>query len=100
MLTLTDAAADAIRTLLDSQSVPQGGGLRISAAPPADGDDERTFELAVVTGPHTSDCVVEQSGVFVYLEPAALSAFSDKVLDAEQDEGSVSFLFLPALGEA
>ena len=100
MLTLTDAAADVIRNLLDSQSVPHGGGLRISAAPPTDGDDEPTFELAVVTGPFASDAVVEQSGVFVYLEPAAVPAFSDKLLDAEQGENCVSFTFVPAGADA
>jgi Fe-S cluster assembly iron-binding protein IscA len=95
VLTLTDAAADAIQRLLDAQSLPHGGGLRISAAPPADGDDDQAFELAVVTGPDRADAVVAQGTVFVYLEPAAVSAFSDKVLDAEEDEGSVSFTFLP-----
>ena len=95
---LTDAAAEAIRDLLATQSVPPGGGLRISAAPPANGDEEPVYELAVVTGPEGSDAVVERDGVFVYVEPAAIPAFADKVLDAEQDEGSVSFTFLPADG--
>jgi len=96
VLALTDSAAEAIRDLLASQSVPPGGGLRISAAPPANGDEEPVYELAVVTGPEGADAVVERDGVFVYLEPAAISAFADKVLDAEQDEGSVSFAFLQA----
>jgi Fe-S cluster assembly iron-binding protein IscA len=94
VLTLTDAAVEAIRDLLATQSVPAGGGLRISAAAPAGGNGEPVYELAVVTGPESSDEVVERDGVFVYLEPAAISAFADKVLDAEQDEGSVSFEFL------
>jgi iron-sulfur cluster assembly protein len=96
VLTLTDAAADAIRDLLATKSVPPGGGLRISAAPPPNGDEEPVYELAVVTGPETSDEVVEREGAFVYVERAAISAFADKVLDAEQDEGSVSFTFLQA----
>ena len=98
MLRLTDAAAEVIRDLLATQSVPPGGGLRISAAPPANGDEEPLYELAVVIGPEESDAVVERDGVFVYLEPAAIAAFADKVLDAEQDEGSVSFTFLQTAG--
>ena len=97
MLTLTDAAVEAIRDLLATQAVPPGGGLRISAAPPANGDDEPVYELAIVTGPEDADATVERGGVFVYLEPAAVSAFADKVLDAAQDEGSVSFTFLLAV---
>ena len=96
MLTLTDEAAAAIRDLLDTQEVPTGGGLRISTAPPSNGDDEPVYELAVVTGPEGSDAVVEQEGVFVYIDTAAVMAFADKVLDAEQDEGTISFTFLPA----
>ena len=96
MLTLTDEAADAIRDLLSTQFLPPGGGLRISTTPPANGDDQAVYELAVVTGPEASDVAVERDGVFVYVEPAAISAFADKILDADQDEGSVSFTFLPA----
>jgi iron-sulfur cluster assembly protein len=96
VLTLTAEAIAAIRELLTAQSVPAGGGLRISSAPPVNGDGEPVYELAVVTGPEESDAIVEQDGVFVYLEPFAVAAFADKVLDAEQDEGRVSFIFLAA----
>jgi len=39
--------------------------------------------------------VVEREGVYVYVEPAAVSAFEDKVLDAHLDEAGVSFTFIP-----
>lgn len=95
MLTLTDSAVSAIRDLLAGKDVPAEGGLRISAGPPANGDDHPSFELAVVTGPELADAVVERDGVYVYVEPAALAAFEDKVLDAELGEAGVSFTFLP-----
>jgi iron-sulfur cluster assembly protein len=90
VLQLTDEAVEAIRAL-----VPEGGGLRISAAPPPNGDDEPVYDVAVVTAPETADAVVECAGVHVFLEPAAIDAFEGKVLDAEQGEHGVSFTFLP-----
>jgi iron-sulfur cluster assembly protein len=95
VLALTDSAVVAIRDLLADKDVPAEGGLRISAAPPANGDDEPGFELAVVTGPELSDTVVEREGVYVYVDRAAVSAFADRVLDAHLDESGVSFTFVP-----
>ena len=60
MLTLTDSAVSAIRDLLADTDVTEAGGLRISAAPPSNGDDHPTFELAVVTGPELTDSVIER----------------------------------------
>jgi len=94
VLTLTDTAVEAIRGLLDSKDVPLGGGLRISTSPPTNGDQQPSYELAVVTGPDPTDAVVERDGVFVYLEPGAVAAFEDKVLDAEPAAEGVSFTFL------
>ena len=95
MLTLTDSAVAAIRDLLADKDVPAEGGLRISTGPPSNGDDHPSFELAVVTGPELTDAVVEHEGVYVYVEPAALSAFEDKILDARLGDAGVSFTFLP-----
>jgi iron-sulfur cluster assembly protein len=95
VLTLTDSAVSAIRDLLADKDVPAEGGIRISAAAPTNGADQPTFELAVVTGPEQTDAVVEREGVYVYVEPAAVAAFEDKVLDARLDEAGVSFTFLP-----
>ena len=47
-----------------------------------------------MTGPDPTDAVVERDGVFVYLEPGAVAAFEDKVLDAEPAAEGVSFTFL------
>jgi Fe-S cluster assembly iron-binding protein IscA len=96
VLTLTDSAVAAIRDLLVDKDVTAEGGLRISTGPPANGDNQPSFELAVVTGPEATDAVVEHEGVYVYLEPAALSAFEDKILDAHLGEAGISFTFLPS----
>ena len=82
MLTLTDAAVAAIRDLLAQKALPARGGLRISAAAPANGGDEPGFEIAVVASGEATDAVAERDRAYAYLEPAAVSVFDDKVLDA------------------
>jgi Fe-S cluster assembly iron-binding protein IscA len=97
VLTLTDAAVAAIRDLLAQKALPARGGLRISAAAPANGGDEPGFEIAVVASGEATDAVAERDGAYVYLEPAAVSVFDDKVLDARLGMAGVSFTFQPSL---
>ena len=96
MLTISDAAVAAIRDLLADKALPAEGGLRISAAAPANGGGEPSFELAVVACGEATDAVAERDGAYVYLEPAAVSVFDDKVLDARPGAAGVSFTFQPS----
>jgi Fe-S cluster assembly iron-binding protein IscA len=96
VLTLTDAAVAAIRDLLAHTALPGQGGLRISAALPTSGGDEPSFEIAVVACGEATDAVVERDGAYVYVEPAAVSVFDGKVLDAHPGETRVSFTFQPS----
>jgi iron-sulfur cluster assembly protein len=87
MLTITDSAASAIRSLTSQPDLPVDTGLRImkqGAAP--------SFELALTEGPAAGDQVVEEGGARVFLEPAAAGALEDKALDAQvNDQGDLSF---------
>jgi len=96
VLVLTQDAATIIRTIVDQSEVPDDGGLRI-AAREVEGD-EATLELSVADQPETLDEVVEQEGAHVFLEPVAAEALSDKVLDAEVDDGGVRFTLSPQPG--
>jgi Fe-S cluster assembly iron-binding protein IscA len=86
MLTLTDDAVVAIRTLTDGQAVSDEGGLRIAS------DAVGALTLSLAAGPSQGDQVVEDSGARLFLAPEAARALDDKALDAtiEQD-GSVRF---------
>jgi len=88
MLTLTDGAAQVIRTLTAQPELPPETGLRITARD----EDMATFQLAVTEGPVAGDQVVEAEGARVFLEPTAATALEDKALDAQvNDEGDVAF---------
>jgi iron-sulfur cluster assembly protein len=88
MLTLTDGAVSAIRTLTSKPELPEQSGLRLIAQDEGDG----TFQLTLVEGPVAGDQVVEEGGARVYVEPAAAAVLEDKALDAQVNEqGSVAF---------
>jgi iron-sulfur cluster assembly protein len=88
MLTLTDGAAQVIRTLTSQPELPAETGLRITARD----EDMATFQLAVTEGPVAGDQVIEAEGARVFLEPTAATALDDKALDAQvNDEGDVAF---------
>lgn len=92
MLTLTENAATAIRTLVEGAQAPEDAGLRISDAP---GGPE--LELAITGGPAPADQVVEATdheghGARVFLDDQAATVLADKTLDAAADgEGRLQF---------
>ncbi len=92
MLTLTDNAVSAIRTLT-SQQEPQepagpDSGLRIMAQ----GEEATSFQLALTEGPIAGDQVVEEGGVRVFVDPAAAAVLDDKALDAQlNQQGDLAF---------
>jgi Fe-S cluster assembly iron-binding protein IscA len=86
MLTLTDDAVMAIRTLTDGQAVSDDAGLRI-ASDPAGG-----LMLSLTNGPSQGDQVLEDSGARLFLAPDAAQVLDDKALDATiASDGSVQF---------
>jgi iron-sulfur cluster assembly protein len=86
MLTLTDDAVMAIRTVTDGRSVPDEGGLRITSDPTG------ALTLSLANGPSLGDQVVEDSGARLFLTPEAAQALDDKALDATiGTDGSVQF---------
>jgi Fe-S cluster assembly iron-binding protein IscA len=88
MLTLTDGAVSAIRSLTSQPEVPAQTGLRILAP----GEERASFQLALAEGPAAGDQVVEEGGARVFVEPAAAAVLQDKALDAQVNEqGSVTF---------
>jgi iron-sulfur cluster assembly protein len=90
MLTLTDNAVSAIRTLTTQPDLPQDTGLRIMTQG-GDGGSS-SFQLALAEAPAAGDQVVEEGGARVFVEPAAAAALDDKSLDAQVNEqGDLAF---------
>jgi Fe-S cluster assembly iron-binding protein IscA len=90
MLTLTPVASEAIRQLSAQTDDPESTGIRISPGPET--PDGTALELTLVEEPEPEDEKVDDEGATVYLEPHVAGFLDDKVLDAQIDEGRVTFL--------
>ena len=90
MLTLTPIASEAIRQLSAQTDDPEASGIRIAAGPET--PEGTALELSLVEEPEPTDEKVDDDGAIVYLEPHVAGFLDDKVLDAEVDEGRVTFL--------
>ncbi|WP_020661748.1 iron-sulfur cluster biosynthesis protein [Amycolatopsis benzoatilytica] len=96
MLTVTEAAAEAITALTAEQGTDsEQSGLRF-ALQSMEGDGAQ-LALSVAPSPEDGDRIVgADGGAKVFLEPQAAALLDDKVLDVQQDEtGDVAFAVLP-----
>jgi len=92
MLTLSDQAVTAIRSLTTRPGLPAQTGLRIA---PGEADSGG-LSLSLSDGPQAGDRVIEETDVQVFVQPEAAAALDDKELDAQVSEnGEVSFLLQP-----
>lgn len=88
MLTLTDRAAETIRTLTSQPGIPADTGLRMSLQD----SDAGTLALSL-EGPQPDDSVIEDSGARVFVQRDAAAIVDDRELDAQLDEqGRASFM--------
>lgn len=88
MLTLTEQATTAVKTITAQFPDVADGGVRIQGS----GAPESQFQLTVVPGPEPADAVVENDGARVYLDSDAAVVLDDRVLDAQSDgQGGVQF---------
>jgi Fe-S cluster assembly iron-binding protein IscA len=87
MLTLTENATIAVKSLTEQLSTDTGG-LRISEAVAP----EKGYALNLAQSPEPEDTVVESGGARVFVDPATSVALDKRVLDAQvSDDGSVGF---------
>jgi iron-sulfur cluster assembly protein len=87
MLTVTDNAADQIRTLTDLPDALEGGGLRI-----ATDSEAGSLLLSLAGSPVEGDEVLDTAGARLFLDPEAALILDDKELDASVDgAGRVQF---------
>jgi iron-sulfur cluster assembly protein len=90
MLTLTPVASEAIRQLSSQTDDPDASGIRIAPGPET--PQGTALELTLVEEPEPEDEKVDEDGATVYLEPHVAGFLDDKVLDAQVDEGRVTFV--------
>nr|WP_042186777.1 hypothetical protein [Kibdelosporangium sp. MJ126-NF4]CEL17550.1 hypothetical protein [Kibdelosporangium sp. MJ126-NF4]CTQ91224.1 hypothetical protein [Kibdelosporangium sp. MJ126-NF4] len=93
MLTVTEAAADAIRNMSERCGVLDGGGLRLEVAPHH--PEGELFALSLATAPSSEDTVLAvRRGANVFMFPEAASHLSDKILDVRVADGKIKFRLL------
>jgi len=86
MVTMTENAATAIRTLTDQPNIPAGAGLRMAPA------DSGSLGLSLAPAAMEGDAVVESSGALLFLDPEAAAVLGDKTIDAETTpDGQLNF---------
>ena len=90
MLTLTENAAAAIRTLTLQADQPDESGVRI--APTIGEGGTRSLGLTVTADPLPGDQVLEAEGARVFLDSDVAPTLDDKALDAQINaQGQVEF---------
>jgi iron-sulfur cluster assembly protein len=90
MLTITNQAADAIKDIVDSNELPDGAGLRITAE--EDGN-EVSIALDFADGPQDADDVVEADGARVFLDETAADVLGNVELSVTPHGDHVHFEF-------
>ena len=86
MLTMTDNAADVVKTIVEQTVAEEQAGLRISRAA------DESLALTPASGSEPGDQVVEENGARVFLDVGAALVLDDKILDAKVEaDGSVQF---------
>lgn len=94
MLTLTDNARAVVASLVQNENRGAESGLRIAQA--ETDDDRLRFSVSLASAPEADDQIIETTEARVFVEPDAVAALSDKMLDAGIDEqGGVNFTLLP-----
>ena len=90
MLTLTENAAAAIRTLTLQTDHPDDSGVRI--APTTGEGGTRALGLTVTADPQPEDQVLEAEGARVFVDSDVAPSLDDKALDAQVNaQGQVEF---------
>lgn len=94
MLTVSEAAAQAINSLVTENQMPEGSGLRISRQ----GDSTRSegLGLSIAATPAEDESVIESNGAKVFLPPNLVGVLEDQELQVEQvtEDGEEKLNFL------
>ena len=92
MLTVTEAAAQAINSLVTKNQMPEGAGLRI--APQSQTTRSEGLGLSIAAAPADEDTVIEANGAKVFLAATVVYELHEQELDVERvnDGSEVRFI--------
>lgn len=86
MLTITDNAQTAIKTIAEQAGLPESGGVRIALA---DGGDE--LQMTLAPEPADGDDVIEGAGARVFVPEDTSTMLETQELDAAQTPEGTGF---------
>jgi Fe-S cluster assembly iron-binding protein IscA len=93
MLQVSEQAAVALEAIRRSEGIPETHGTRLSPAPQPSGD--LGIRLDFVEEAEERDQVAEQAGTEVYVDPALAEPLSDAVMDVQETNEGLTFVFRP-----
>jgi iron-sulfur cluster assembly protein len=88
MLTVTEAAAQAINSLVTENKMPDGAGLRI--APQGESTRSEGLGLSIAKAPAEDDTVLEAHGAKIFLAATVVHALDQQELDTDPEDGGGS----------
>ena len=91
MLQVSEKAAMALEAIRRSEEIPDSHDTRLSQASHPDG--EIAIRLDFVEDVEEGDHLAEQGGTEVYVDPALVEPLSGAVMDVEDTEEGLSFVF-------
>jgi iron-sulfur cluster assembly protein len=89
MLTVTEAAARAINSLVTANDMGDTAGLRIS--PQSTTSRAAGLGLSIARAPAADDTVLEAHGAKIFLSPGLVYDLHEQQLDVEEQGGEVNF---------
>lgn len=93
MLKLSDNAAAALESIREAEGIPDEHDTRLSAERQAGGDLALRLEFVESAG--DDDHRAEHAGTEIYLDPVLAEPLSDSVMDVQNSDQGLSFVFVP-----
>ncbi|MBW3666765.1 MAG: hypothetical protein KY394_04130 [Actinobacteria bacterium] len=98
MLEVSEQAAVALEAIRRSEEIPESHGTRLSPARHPSGD--LAIQLEFVEEAQEGDQVAEQAGTEVYVDPGLAEPLSGAVMDVEDTNEGLTFVFRSRSPEA
>src|SRR5262245_38484116 len=90
-ITLTEPAANKVRSLIAEQGSPEGTGLRVKVV--GGGCSGMSYQLALESSPTPADKVFESHGIKVYLDPKSALFVNGTEIDWQESMMGAAFSF-------
>lgn len=93
MLEVSENAAAALENIRQNRGIPEDHGTRLTGVQQPSGD--LAVHLEFVESVPADDLVAEQAGTAVHIDPEISAPLEDVVMDVQQGEEGLAFVFRP-----